>query len=108
MDDERFYEEVVAELGRGVRRDGLWAKALAQSLGDENITKALYLKLRVEQLIEVEKVRLRQLKEAEKRRLQRVKEAEPERYVEAAMWKTLGYLILAALCLGVLGAILLS
>ena len=52
MDDERFYEEVAAELRRGVRREGLWAKAFAESVGDENLAKALYLKLRVQLLIE--------------------------------------------------------
>ena len=32
----------------GIKRDGLWAKALANSEGDEKKTKALYIQYRVQ------------------------------------------------------------
>ena len=33
--EERLYEVVVKELENGIRRDGLWAKALVESKGNE-------------------------------------------------------------------------
>jgi hypothetical protein len=48
--DEQMYEIVVEELQSGVRRNGLWAKALAKSQGDESKAKALYISYRVQSL----------------------------------------------------------
>jgi hypothetical protein len=48
--DEKYYEAVVRELESGSPRPGLWAKAFAESSGDEVATRALYIKLRAEQL----------------------------------------------------------
>lgn len=39
----------LSELGSGAPRPGLWAKAFAESEGDERKSKALYIKLRVQQ-----------------------------------------------------------
>jgi hypothetical protein len=58
MADELLHEQVVLELSRGERRLGLWAKALSDSLGDEQKAKALYIRYRVRSLIdELEAVR---------------------------------------------------
>lgn len=46
--EEEIYAEAIRELERGVRRDGLWAKAFAKSGGNEDKTKALYIELRVQ------------------------------------------------------------
>lgn len=48
--EERLYEQVVTELTNGHRRDGLWAKALANADGEEERTKALYIQYRVQSL----------------------------------------------------------
>ena len=50
MDDETFYERVANELAIAGPLPGLWARAFAESDGDDNRAKALYLRLRVAQL----------------------------------------------------------
>jgi hypothetical protein len=54
VDDEQLYEAAVAELRRGVLRGGLWARAVAESRGNEYEAIAAYLQLRVRQLVEAE------------------------------------------------------
>lgn len=49
-DDEQLYEIAARELEADAPRKGLFAKAFAEAMGDAARTKALYLKLRVEQL----------------------------------------------------------
>lgn len=48
--DELLYEEVVKELGAGIRRQGLWAKAFADAEGNEAKAQALYIRYRVQSL----------------------------------------------------------
>ena len=48
--DEDLYELAYSEINSDSRRQGLWAKALSRSLGDEQKAKALYIQLRVQQL----------------------------------------------------------
>ena len=52
VSEEDMYAAALAELQSGTTRPGLWAKAFADSEGDENKSKALYIKLRVQQEIE--------------------------------------------------------
>ncbi len=46
-DDEVYYLKVVKELEGGYKRDGLWAKALAETDGDSDKAHAKYIRLRV-------------------------------------------------------------
>lgn len=48
--DESLYEIVAAEIDRGERRPGLWAKAIADCRGSEAKATSLYLKYRVQSL----------------------------------------------------------
>jgi hypothetical protein len=48
--EERLYERVVYELAHGKRRNGLWAKALADSKGEKERAKALYIQYRVQSI----------------------------------------------------------
>ena len=48
--EEQLYEQVVVELSTGKKRDGLWAKALANSDGIEEKAKALYIQYRVQSI----------------------------------------------------------
>lgn len=48
--EEKIYEEVLKEVEQGKRRDGLWAKAFANSDGNENKAKALYINYRVQSI----------------------------------------------------------
>ncbi len=50
VNDEKYYAEVLREMNSGIRRDGIWAKALADSEYDEKKAKARYIKLRVQSL----------------------------------------------------------
>lgn len=54
-EDEKYYEAVVKELESGNPRPGLWAKAFAESSGNEVAARALYIKLRAQQLIDEDK-----------------------------------------------------
>ena len=48
--EEQLYEQVVNELASGQRRNGLWAKAIANSNGQDEKAKALYIQYRVQSL----------------------------------------------------------
>jgi hypothetical protein len=50
LNEEELYAAVAIEIGKGVKREGIWAKAFAKSKGDENLTKAYYIELRVQSL----------------------------------------------------------
>ena len=51
QDDESLYEVVANEIEAGDIQKGLWTKAFAQCNGNEAQTKALYIRMRVEQFI---------------------------------------------------------
>ncbi|WP_444891211.1 hypothetical protein [Microbulbifer sp. DLAB2-AA] len=48
--EEQLYEIVVEELAQGLRRNGLWAKAVANANGQDEKAKALYIQYRVQSL----------------------------------------------------------
>ncbi len=48
--EERMYEQVLLEIESGIRRDGLWAKALEKSRGNEKEAKAVYIGLRIQSI----------------------------------------------------------
>ena len=50
MDDEHLYELVSEEMAEGGIKQGMWTKAFANAMGDENKAKAIYIRMRVEQL----------------------------------------------------------
>ena len=50
LSDDAIYEQVAKEITSDNIKQGLWTKAYALANGDEKITKAQYIKLRVEQL----------------------------------------------------------
>jgi hypothetical protein len=75
MNDEVFYAEVARELQEKPPIPGLWAKCYAECNGDEPKAKAMYLRLRADQLIA-------QSQEAVARQF--AQRAEEERNAEAA------------------------
>lgn len=50
--EEQIYEVVATELRDGIRKDGLWLKALSRSKGDEKAADALYVKLRFQSILD--------------------------------------------------------
>jgi hypothetical protein len=55
MDDEKYYERVAEEMRSGEIREGLWTKVLSSADGNEQAAKARYIKLRVEQLVSLDR-----------------------------------------------------
>ena len=48
--EEKFYEQALKEIETGRRRDGLWAKALQKSKGNDGEAQALYIQYCVQAL----------------------------------------------------------
>lgn len=77
--EEQVYAKVVEELSQGLKRDGLWAKALADSHGEEQKAKALYIRYRVQSIFDEMVVT-----EAERRKKEEI-EADKKRTIEKAL-----------------------
>jgi uncharacterized membrane protein YdbT with pleckstrin-like domain len=56
MNDEAFYEAVASEIQRKELKPGLWVKAVAESGGNNDEARSIYIKLRVNQLRDDDKV----------------------------------------------------
>ena len=50
--EEKVYEAVAKELESGVRREGLWLKAIADAEGDEAKAKARYIRYRAQAMLD--------------------------------------------------------
>jgi len=50
-EEDSFYAEIALELAHGNRDEGLWTKCYAEENGDENKTKARYIRERIKFLI---------------------------------------------------------
>ncbi|MFL2466658.1 MAG: hypothetical protein ACJ0G6_02355, partial [Candidatus Pseudothioglobus sp.] len=75
-EQESYYEEALNEMNSGDRRPGIYAKAIADSLGDEKKVDSLYLKYRAQSLMEeAEKIEAERL-EAERLEAERIAEEE--------------------------------
>lgn len=63
IDEDQFYEKAMEELESDNKKKGIWAKAFAQSRGDEIKAKAMYIDIRAKEMmqlqeaIEIEKLR---------------------------------------------------
>ena len=52
LEEEALYKQVLDEVESGVMRKGIYAKALADGLGDEGKAQSLYIKYRVQSLVD--------------------------------------------------------
>lgn len=52
LTEEKIYEQVADEIQNGIRRNGLWAKAIAEAELNDEKAKAIYIKLRVQSIID--------------------------------------------------------
>ncbi len=50
--EEQLYAQVAKEMASGYMRDGLWAKAFSKSEGSEGVARSIYIKLRVQSLLD--------------------------------------------------------
>lgn len=69
LDDEPFYEEVAKEIESDTMKPGLWTKAFAEADGDDNQAKAIYIRLRVAQLISAKEAEMKELQRLEEERI---------------------------------------
>lgn len=68
MSDQRYYDVVAEELQCKYIRTGLWARAVAETGGEGDTARSLYIRLRVSELIQIEQAdRLRAAAEMERR-----------------------------------------
>ena len=80
--EEQLYAQAAEEVASGQIRQGLWAKAIAETGGDEAAAKAHYLKLRVEIMRAEAEVTDFAMYEAAKASEQREKQAAAEAKAE--------------------------
>jgi hypothetical protein len=78
MNDDAFYDEVAKELEANKLIPGVWTRAFAEADGNENRAKAIYIKQRVAQLVEICR---QQLEEAKQTAMQTVADT------KAASWE---------------------
>lgn len=52
LTEEMIYEQVSEELKNDIRREGLWTKAVAESNGNDDIAKSIYIKLRFQSIVD--------------------------------------------------------
>lgn len=58
VNEEQVYSKIAQELESGLTDKGLWTRLFAESGGDDNQTKVLYIKRRADRLIAAEHLRL--------------------------------------------------
>lgn len=52
LTEEMVYAQVATEIQNGIRRDGLWAKAISEAELNEDKAKAIYIKLRAQSIFD--------------------------------------------------------
>lgn len=67
MSDQRYYEIVAQELQRRFIRPGLWARAVAETGNEGATARALYIRFRVEELVQEEQAEEAQRRASEER-----------------------------------------
>jgi len=70
LTDEALHAEALREVEAGIRRDGLWAKALAQAQMRQDDAQALYLAFRVQSLRDERALHAQHTEQAAFRQLQ--------------------------------------
>ncbi len=83
--EEQIYAQVVEELAQGRRRDGLWAKALADSKSQEEIAKSLYIRYRVQSIKDEIEIATKNQKATEERQanLKKMENARKSKHAQA-------------------------
>jgi len=82
--EEALYAAVLKEMESGIRKDGLWAKALAKSEFNHDKAKALYIELRVQSVKDENDFLQKEVRRLDKAKvsdsqLAKIKEAQEER-----------------------------
>ena len=106
--EEILYAEVFREIESGVRRDGIWAKALSESQMQEDPAKAKYIKLRAQALKDEVSIALAAREaEAQTRELNKPSSEQTLEGVTEGNWRNVRLilvLIVVAVCVAVVFA----
>ena len=105
-DDESAYAKVAEELQKSGPVLGLWAKALAETDGDERASKALYLRLRVTQVLKQERTAVAQarIEGRQAARLRRARETGPR---STMLYFVVGFIVIVTALSGILASMYL-
>lgn len=91
-DDDSFYEEVAKEIESNTMKPGLWTRAFAEANGSHDLARALYIRLRVAQLVRVKQAELREIQRLEDERIELEEKARLEAAREEAERVRVAYL----------------
>jgi hypothetical protein len=109
MKDDKFYDDVAREILEKRLASGVWARAFAEAEGDSEKAKALYIRHRVAQLVEEDRLQQEQAEELlRQRRTQEERERKeklaaqseknrPEIEASVLFWGFIGVIILTFL-----------
>jgi hypothetical protein len=85
--EESLYAEALREMEAGLRRDGLWAKALVESSTSQTDARTCYLKLRVQSLRdEIDLVQEQTKQERRKQQAQAMRIEAEQKAIERAAY----------------------
>jgi hypothetical protein len=104
--DEAAYAKVIDELQRTGPVPALWAKAFAESNGDEKASKALYLRLRVAQVLKQQKLAAAQAS-AEARHVARAHQAREKGPGTTWLYVLMGFFVIVTALSGILASMYL-
>ena len=104
--DEAAYAKVIDELQKTGPVPALWAKAFAESNGDEKASKALYLRLRVAQVLKQQKLAAAQAS-AEARQVARVHQAREKGPGATWLYVLIGFFVIVTALSGIFAAMYL-
>jgi hypothetical protein len=104
--DEAAYAKVLDELQKTGPVPALWAKAFAETNGDEKATKALYLRLRVAQVLKQQKIAAAQASE-EARQVARAHRARERGPSATWLYVVIGFFVIVTALSGIFASMYL-
>ena len=104
--DAAAYAKVMAHLKESGPIPGLWAKAIAETDGDERASKALYLRLHVAQIVKQEKAETARAL-AESREAARAQRARERGASSTMLYLVVGFIVIVTALSGIVASIYL-
>ncbi len=118
MTDQQAYDLVASELQSGQLKPGIWAKSLAESTGNENLAKSIYIKSRAEEILSIDRAeqsRIAREKQEEQAKIAKERRSAATQHVirTTRIWTAFGFglifAVLTASCaIGSIAAIAVS
>jgi hypothetical protein len=105
--DPAAYAKVMAQLKESGPIPGLWAKAIAETDGDERASKALYLRLHVAQVLKQQRIEAARAI-AEAREAARVQRAKEKGASSTILYLVVGLIVIVTALSSIVASIYLS